>query len=626
MSTVPDRANGRLTLSVLLIGLGLASSDCGELPTEAGTARLTILLTDAQAGLEEAWVEITGIYLQGRSGESDEQVWLYGGGATASSVGMIDLLTLTDATVTMADELTVPAGVFGQLRIIVGDAVVKTAEGKVYATEGAAHPDGLPIDGPLFCPSCSQTGFKVLMPGGALKLENEAKILLVDFDVAQSFGHAAGSHAWVMHPVLLGSDFLASGTISGTVSAAAADLAGCGVDMTTFIPIASDGDLQLSGEVNGDGSYAISFVPPGTYTLGYADPVETASSSVQFQASADPATVTVGPGGTANADYTITSCDAGGSSGGGGSLTWASLALPLTGPTHRLSTAFSESDYAVFACEFFGDYKPARVWKFDLTSERWVIVVAVGWPTGKYRKCVLDPVERRLMTYWDGLGWVYALSTSGGYWLKQGRNDTNSDEYYEGAPFFDPAARQLSHFAGHGLGTFKNDLKTFDRTTLEWTDVAQTDPPDGRLGPPRALDVAGARAFFAGRNRGTEGVADDLWVLDLRSYDWSELIPAGAPNALDRFDSGMAYVPSENALYRFGGTELPSGAPNAELVRLDLDASTLEYTVVPTEGPAPGGRAAAELHYDRIGHRLILVGGRDGTGDLSEVWALDLRG
>jgi hypothetical protein len=42
------------------------------------------------------------------------------------------------------------------------------------------------------------------MAAGALELTGPEKIVLVDFDVTQSFGHEASG--WVMHPVVTGGE------------------------------------------------------------------------------------------------------------------------------------------------------------------------------------------------------------------------------------------------------------------------------------------------------------------------------------------------------------------------------------------------------------------------------------
>jgi len=47
----------------------------------------------------------------------------------------------------------------------------------------------------------------VVLDDGALTIVGPQKILLVDFDVEQSFGQLAGqSGRWVMHPVVTGGE------------------------------------------------------------------------------------------------------------------------------------------------------------------------------------------------------------------------------------------------------------------------------------------------------------------------------------------------------------------------------------------------------------------------------------
>ena len=66
-------------------------------------------------------------------------------------------------------------------------------------------------------PSFGQSGLKVNLADGSLDLDGDEKILLVDFDVQQSFGHPAGdSGAWVMHPVINGGEIGVTGGIAVT--------------------------------------------------------------------------------------------------------------------------------------------------------------------------------------------------------------------------------------------------------------------------------------------------------------------------------------------------------------------------------------------------------------------------
>ena len=233
-----------LALAFVMVACDTTTDPGSQSPLEGDQTRLTILLTDNPGDIAQAWVQITGIYVQGRDGDDDGngngqgdnadngngngnaddqnggRVWLL-----EESADWVDLLTLVDNPLPLRTGVVVDAGVYSQLRFIVGGAVLATEGesegtiGKLYAssnedlnalnaqlTEDGMDPFATPADGVVHCPSCSQTGFKVRFPGGAVVLEAPDNVLMVDFDVEETFGHRAGnSGRWIMHPTLLGS-------------------------------------------------------------------------------------------------------------------------------------------------------------------------------------------------------------------------------------------------------------------------------------------------------------------------------------------------------------------------------------------------------------------------------------
>lgn len=295
-------------LTPILALAAMAACDSGTAGSD--TSRLTIRLHDAPGDLEEAWVQVEEIYLQGSSAAdstSGRQTLL------GTPTGWINLTDLTGSNfATLVSGVTVPAGSYTQLRFVVCDAYVVTRDGDVYATDGADLPAGVAADGELRVPSGCQSGFKVKLPGGAVSLENDAEVLSVDFDVSQSFGHQAGnSGAWVMHPVMTATDIEFTGGITGTVTTAAAvTLPACGGAATTvqtFAPLAIAGADSISGVVAANGTYSIA-VAPGTYTMSYA-PIYTFTNgdSLTVAATATPATAAVASGGSTTVNYSITS-------------------------------------------------------------------------------------------------------------------------------------------------------------------------------------------------------------------------------------------------------------------------------------------------------------------------------
>lgn len=290
----------------------LALAACGESSTSAATSgRLTLLLTDAPGDFEKAVVTISEIYLQGSGG----RVTLMDTTVTT------DLLTLANSTAELVKNATVPAGAYSELRFVITGGYVEVEQADGSTSIHASSPDyeGLPegasVDGTLQMPSFAQSGLKVKLPGDMLDIASEQRIVLVDFDVSRSFGHAAGqSGKWVMTPVLTATELATSGTVA--VSLARADsvtlpsINGTPVTLGEFRALLQTAEgtseelVLTDADGNGtfEGTYA--FVVPGSYTIDFKAP----SDSITFTTTpARPAAVEVGSGASATVAATITS-------------------------------------------------------------------------------------------------------------------------------------------------------------------------------------------------------------------------------------------------------------------------------------------------------------------------------
>ena len=251
-----------------------------------------------------------------------------------------DLILLTDLVGTV-QLLTLNAEIhpttIRQLRLVVGDAVLESSEGTVYVKGDPVLPAAVEDAeelGELHCPSCSQSGIKVKIPNDEMDVEGGAAALILDFDVAQSFGHKAGnSGKWIMHPVIHGTlvvdrdgdgdvlDELGSvKAISGTV-ALGTDVtipecpAGTSRTIKDFIPTATvvgllDGEgepIVRYGTVAEGGVFHIGFVPSLSYTMGYVGTLTLGTDQLTFTATVEPAQVTVSDAVVAGVAYTILS-------------------------------------------------------------------------------------------------------------------------------------------------------------------------------------------------------------------------------------------------------------------------------------------------------------------------------
>jgi hypothetical protein len=278
--------------------------------TTNGDPRVSVMLTDAPGDFKAAVVTIAEIHLVGPDGKV----------VLSDAVTTTNLLTLANDAATLVDGVEVPAGTYSELRFVItgGYVEVEQADGSsiIYASSPtyAGLPAGASVGGTLTMPSLAQSGLKVDMAAGALVLADDSEVLLIDFDVAQSFGHDAGnSGAWVMHPVIKGADF----TLTGTVNATAKLGPGVTLPVVNTVQI-SLGDfgatlVSSSGSVKtltlgptsvGSTTFGASFkyLLPGDYSLALGEPAGTDLTVSPVL----PAAVTVGSGQSVDVDFTVT--------------------------------------------------------------------------------------------------------------------------------------------------------------------------------------------------------------------------------------------------------------------------------------------------------------------------------
>lgn len=192
---------------VALAALGIAGA-CTDSPTATRMSRVNLLLTDAPGDVLAAVVTIDRIYIQGTSaeGEDGSRIVLREEDVTT------DLLTLVDDTQLLVDDVEIPEGTYRQLRFVISGGYIEVenddGSSSIYASSAdyAGLPVGAVVDGQLQMPSFAQSGLKVNLPSDLFSVGADPVWVLVDFDVSQSFGRAAGnSGMWVMSPVLQGS-------------------------------------------------------------------------------------------------------------------------------------------------------------------------------------------------------------------------------------------------------------------------------------------------------------------------------------------------------------------------------------------------------------------------------------
>jgi len=265
--------------AVLVLALTLLPAACdGDSGVGTDTGKVSILLTDAAGDFRSAVVTIAEVSLQGDGGTTvlmDEEV-------------TTDLLTLANDVATLVEEAPVPAGRYTQLRFLItgGYIEVEDEDGstRIYASPDYEHvPAGATVAGTLHMPSYGTSGLKVNLPGGGIDVGGEERVLLVDFDVSQSFGREAGnSGRWVMTPVVKATAFELSGSVVASVQLADTvelpEIGGEPLTLGAFKALLTNEaggveELDLA-DADGDGVFEAEFMYliPGKFTLELVAP------------------------------------------------------------------------------------------------------------------------------------------------------------------------------------------------------------------------------------------------------------------------------------------------------------------------------------------------------------------
>ena len=297
--------------STLLLATGLLClAACGD-----SNARVTLKLTDAPGDtFEKAVVTISKVYLKGNvEGDKDGK----GDVVLLSEPVTTDLLTLANDTADLVKDAEVPPGTYKEIRFVITGGYVQVKQdggSRIFATsrDYEGLPEGAQVDGDLQMPSAASSGLKVKFDKDAdvtITSDDDQKVILVDFDVAQSFGkEAGGSGKWVMRPVIKGADLEFSGNVEVTLAPGDLSLPEGLPALAGFsaVLINAEGSRETMSFVAGaDGRYVADFkyLLPGTYQVDLAAP-----AGVSFTTDiARPATATIGSGTEAGVHFVLTS-------------------------------------------------------------------------------------------------------------------------------------------------------------------------------------------------------------------------------------------------------------------------------------------------------------------------------
>lgn len=300
-----------LTLGLFALAFGLVTAGCGNQNS------VTIKLTDAPGDFKAAVVTISEVYLQGEGGRV----------VLSNEATTTNLITLANDTKDIVKDAIVPEGRYSELRFVISGAYIEVeqADGStlIYATSNdyAGLPEGASVAGILQTPSFSSSGVKVKLDGD-VEVAGEQKVILVDFDVSQSFGKERGQgDKWVMKPVIKGGEIVFSGSVNVTLAKAEGvtlpTVDGTALTLGSFRATLRSTETDPDGasapaaeeialtDANGDGVFEASFkfLVPGNYELSFAGP-----EGVSFTTNPGiPSAITIGSGTDQSRAFVLTS-------------------------------------------------------------------------------------------------------------------------------------------------------------------------------------------------------------------------------------------------------------------------------------------------------------------------------
>ncbi len=326
---------------------------------------------------------------------------------------------------------------------------------------------------------------------------------------------------------------------------------------------------------------------------------------------------------------------------------WTQLAVgtPLLRSGH--SMIYDQNDDRVIL--YGGDNGPITddVWELQLDGvSNWTELLPSGTsPGGRYEHAAIyDPVRDRMIVYGGdsdacdpGPGpiggapgirslvdcthlWELDLSGPSVEWTELTPGGSHPGWRAGASAIYDAPRDRMILYSGHGfLDLDYREIAALYLSNPEtWGDLS----PRARLDATVIYDEgADALVGFGGASDGA--VRNDLWALkgNDASHGWTQLSPTG-PAPLARKDAAGTYDALRHRLLILGGTNGTSDL--GDVWSVNLDSPTLAWTTIIPGGSPPAPRSSHTAVYDPTRDRVVVFAGRGGTISLNDVWTLTL--
>ncbi|GLH74965.1 hypothetical protein GETHLI_34670 [Geothrix limicola] len=260
----------RLTLPVAigfgsLLFLGCGGSSKSSTPTSAA---MSVHLVDGPiSGYQEINVNIQSVEISGSGGWTTL-------GTPNKTINLLNLVGGVEET--LANGASLPAGHYGQMRLILGSGnTVKLSDGSVHA---------------LTVPSGLQTGVKLVVSFDVAA--GTTKDVWIDFDAAHSIQliQAGASNQYLLRPTVWAYDKVVTGSISGklTDAGSASALAGATVYAET-LDASGNARIARSTTTDASGAYTLDLLPVGATYYVVSQPLVGSTTLKAYDAKASDA-------------------------------------------------------------------------------------------------------------------------------------------------------------------------------------------------------------------------------------------------------------------------------------------------------------------------------------------------
>ena len=222
----------KIILALTVVVSTLVFYSCNSDSSESGSYTYKVRMTDAPGPYTEVNVDIQAVEITGGNGQTV---------TLNTTAGIYNLLDFTNGVDTLIATSTLTDSRVNQIRLILGPNNTIVADGVTY---------------PLSTPSAEQSGLKLLV-NQTLQADIDNNIL-IDFDANASVVQT-GNGTYKLKPVLRTIVTAISGNITGSITPVGTLAAVSATSTTT--------GLVYTSNVDAEGNFQISGLPPGTYTV-----------------------------------------------------------------------------------------------------------------------------------------------------------------------------------------------------------------------------------------------------------------------------------------------------------------------------------------------------------------------